>query len=207
MKQNGLGLRLTATERVPLAQRTEGQTAPPSSPPSSPLCSAGPVGRREKDQEGAGVRGQEEGVLCGRRCRTAATAGAATAATVIARATAAAAAAAAAAGAGAAVRCTHSSIHPFSLPPAPPPAAAAVPLPPPLRSPSCSDLPADCADDGFGAGAGAGLGEVNWSQHQLVPFEKNFYMEHPDVTAMTREEVLTFCILESTRSLRLRDCH
>ena len=117
------------------------------------------------------------------------------------------AAAAATAGAGAAVRCTHSSIHPFSLPPAPPPAAAAVPLPPPLRSPSCSDLPADCADDGFGAGAGAGLGEVNWSQHQLVPFEKNFYMEHPDVTAMTREEVLTFCILESTRSLRLRDCH
>lgn len=107
--------------------------------------------------------------------------------------------------------CTlHTFVHPSILsPPRParPPAAAAVPLPPPLRSPSCSDLPADCADDGFGAGAGAGLGEVNWSQHQLVPFEKNFYMEHPDVTAMTREEVLTFCILESTRSLRLRDCH
>ena len=45
------------------------------------------------------------------------------------------------------------------------------------------------ADDGFGGGAGAGLGEINWGQHQLVPFEKNFYMEHPDVTAMTKEEV------------------
>ena len=140
---NGLGLRLTATERVPLAQRTEGQTAPPPSPPSSPLCSAGTGGRREKDQEGAGVRGQEEGVLCGRRCRTAATAGAATAATVIAPPTAgageaamevvagatAAGAGATAAGAGAAVRCTHSSIHPFSLPPA---AATVAPSPPSL---------------------------------------------------------------------------
>jgi len=162
-------------------------------------------------------------VLCGRRCRTAATAGAATAATVIAPptagageaamevvagATAAAAAAAATAGAGAAVRCTHSSIHPFSLPPAPPapPPPPLCPFPPPFALPPALTC-RDCADDGFGAGAGAGLGEVNWSQHQLVPFEKNFYMEHPDVTAMTREEVLTFCILESTRSLRLRDCH
>ena len=100
--------------------------------------------------------------------------------------------------------CTlHTFGHPFSL--SLPPAAAAPN--PPHRSPSCSDLPAYCADDGFGGGAGAGLGEINWSQHQLVPFEKNFYMEHPDVTAMTRDEVLTFCILESTRSLRLRDCH
>lgn len=45
------------------------------------------------------------------------------------------------------------------------------------------------ADDGFGGGAGAGLGEIDWGQHQLVPFEKNFYMEHPDVTAMTPQEV------------------
>ena len=42
---------------------------------------------------------------------------------------------------------------------------------------------------GDGGGAGAGLGEVNWGQHQLVPFEKNFYMEHPDVTSMSKEEV------------------
>jgi hypothetical protein len=51
--------------------------------------------------------------------------------------------------------------------------------------------PPRCAVDGFGGGAGAGLGEVNWGSHTLVPFEKNFYMEHPDVTAMTKEEV--FC--------------
>jgi hypothetical protein len=42
---------------------------------------------------------------------------------------------------------------------------------------------------GDGGGAGAGLGAVNWSEHTLVPFEKNFYMEHPDVTAMSKEEV------------------
>ena len=46
------------------------------------------------------------------------------------------------------------------------------------------------ADDGFGGGAGAGLGKVDWGRHELVAFEKNFYMEHPAVSAMTKEEVL-----------------
>ncbi|CAE7939546.1 dbp2, partial [Symbiodinium sp. KB8] len=43
---------------------------------------------------------------------------------------------------------------------------------------------------GFGgSGLGSGLGAVDWSAHQLPPFEKDFYMEHPEVTKTPEEEV------------------
>jgi hypothetical protein len=47
------------------------------------------------------------------------------------------------------------------------------------------------------------LRQVDWGSHQLVPsaFEKNFYMEHPDVHAMPAEEVC--CLGQPVPSLRL----
>jgi len=49
---------------------------------------------------------------------------------------------------------------------------------------------------GFGKGKGKGRGgmeqqlnSINWSEQQLVPFEKNFYMEHPRVAGRSQEEV------------------
>ncbi|KAF4668979.1 ATP-dependent RNA helicase dbp2 [Perkinsus chesapeaki] len=38
-------------------------------------------------------------------------------------------------------------------------------------------------------GLGGGLKEQDWSQVTLAKFEKNFYVEHPDVTAMSPEEI------------------
>ena len=43
-----------------------------------------------------------------------------------------------------------------------------------------------------GGGLGASLRSVDWHQHELVPFEKNFYMEHPTVTARSWDEVDEF---------------
>lgn len=54
---------------------------------------------------------------------------------------------------------------------------------------------------GFGGGGGGGdrmgglgnkLRAPDWSRTTLVPFQKNFYQEHPDVAAMTPEEVDRF---------------
>jgi hypothetical protein len=46
-----------------------------------------------------------------------------------------------------------------------------------------------------GGGGGGGLGaslnsNISWDLTKLAVFEKNFYMEHPDVTKMTEKEVL-----------------
>ncbi|KAF4688544.1 ATP-dependent RNA helicase dbp2 [Perkinsus olseni] len=38
-------------------------------------------------------------------------------------------------------------------------------------------------------GLGGGLREQDWSQMTLAKFEKNFYVEHPDVAAMSQDEV------------------
>lgn len=46
--------------------------------------------------------------------------------------------------------------------------------------------------DRFGDEHGAGLRDLNWGREDLVTFEKNFYKEHPDVTAMTRDELDAF---------------
>jgi ATP-dependent RNA helicase DDX5/DBP2 len=35
---------------------------------------------------------------------------------------------------------------------------------------------------GSGGGLGAGLSNIDFSKTELVPFEKDFYIEHPDVT-------------------------
>jgi ATP-dependent RNA helicase DDX5/DBP2 len=42
---------------------------------------------------------------------------------------------------------------------------------------------------GGGGFGGSGLSHVNWNSHQLVDFEKNFYIEHRDVTARSSAEV------------------
>ena len=47
---------------------------------------------------------------------------------------------------------------------------------------------------GYGGGGGGALGSglnqnIAWDLTKLAQFEKNFYMEHPDVTACTEEEV------------------
>lgn len=49
-------------------------------------------------------------------------------------------------------------------------------------------------DGGFGGGdrmseLGRGLRTINWKETQLVPFEKDFYQEHPRVAARTEQEV------------------
>jgi len=41
---------------------------------------------------------------------------------------------------------------------------------------------------GGGSNLGASLSKVDFSQHQLVTFEKNFYIEHPNVTKRSPEE-------------------
>lgn len=43
---------------------------------------------------------------------------------------------------------------------------------------------------GYGAGSnlGAGLHNIDFGKEQLVPFEKNFYIEHPDVSARSEAE-------------------
>lgn len=55
---------------------------------------------------------------------------------------------------------------------------------------------ADRFDGGRGgdrmSGLGAQLSDINWSSEELVPFTKNFYQEHPNVSAMTQEEVDEF---------------
>lgn len=38
------------------------------------------------------------------------------------------------------------------------------------------------------AGLGAGLKRIDWNREEVVRFEKNFYHEHPNVTAMTEQE-------------------
>jgi len=40
---------------------------------------------------------------------------------------------------------------------------------------------------GHGA-LGGNLGKIDWSQQQLIQFEKNFYVEHPDVQSMSESE-------------------
>jgi len=51
---------------------------------------------------------------------------------------------------------------------------------------------------GFGKGGdrmgglGADLRSVNWGNHQLVKFEKDFYHEHPNVQKMSQQEVDAF---------------
>jgi len=40
---------------------------------------------------------------------------------------------------------------------------------------------------GHGA-LGGNLGKIDWSQQQLIQFEKNFYVEHPDVQKMSESE-------------------
>ena len=37
-------------------------------------------------------------------------------------------------------------------------------------------------------GLGSGLGNIDFSKQDLVPFEKNFYLEHPDVTKRSDAE-------------------
>lgn len=43
---------------------------------------------------------------------------------------------------------------------------------------------------GFGGGSnlGAGLSSIDFSKQELVQFEKNFYIEHPDVTKRSEAE-------------------
>jgi ATP-dependent RNA helicase DDX5/DBP2 len=41
---------------------------------------------------------------------------------------------------------------------------------------------------GGGGGLGAGLGNIDWSQANVTAFEKNFYIEHPDVTARSEAD-------------------
>jgi hypothetical protein len=43
---------------------------------------------------------------------------------------------------------------------------------------------------GFGGGSnlGATLGNIDFAKQELVPFEKNFYLEHPDVSARSDQE-------------------
>jgi ATP-dependent RNA helicase DDX5/DBP2 len=36
------------------------------------------------------------------------------------------------------------------------------------------------------------LGYIDWSKANLVPFQKDFYQEHPDVAKMADDEVLAF---------------
>jgi len=42
------------------------------------------------------------------------------------------------------------------------------------------------------SGLGKNLTRVDWSKVSLVPFQKNFYIEHPDITRMSDEEVDKF---------------
>ena len=35
---------------------------------------------------------------------------------------------------------------------------------------------------------GQGLSSIDFSKQELVPFEKNFYLEHPDVTKRSEQE-------------------
>src|SRR5689334_21941409 len=35
---------------------------------------------------------------------------------------------------------------------------------------------------------GSGLSNINWDLSKLPPFEKNFYIEHPNVSATTEED-------------------
>lgn len=44
------------------------------------------------------------------------------------------------------------------------------------------------AGGGGGGGLGAGLSNLDFSKIELVPFEKNFYIEHPDVARRTEQE-------------------
>lgn len=37
--------------------------------------------------------------------------------------------------------------------------------------------------------AGSSLGSINWSDEQLVPFEKDFYVEHNEIKMMSKEDV------------------
>lgn len=39
-----------------------------------------------------------------------------------------------------------------------------------------------------GGNLGAGLHNIDFAQQQLVPFEKNFYLEHPDVTKRSDQD-------------------
>jgi ATP-dependent RNA helicase DDX5/DBP2 len=42
---------------------------------------------------------------------------------------------------------------------------------------------------GFGSsGLGSGLGQIDFSRETLIPFEKDFYIEHPDVQKRSEEE-------------------
>jgi len=41
-------------------------------------------------------------------------------------------------------------------------------------------------------GLGAGLRNIQWDLSKLTPFEKNFYMEHPDVQKMSEDEAADF---------------
>jgi ATP-dependent RNA helicase DDX5/DBP2 len=41
---------------------------------------------------------------------------------------------------------------------------------------------------GSGSALGANLHNIDFSKVDLVPFEKNFYMEHPDVTKRSEKE-------------------
>lgn len=39
---------------------------------------------------------------------------------------------------------------------------------------------------------GASLGQLDWGKMSLVPFQKDFYVEHPAVAARTQQEVDDF---------------
>lgn len=41
---------------------------------------------------------------------------------------------------------------------------------------------------GVGSNLGAGLGQIDFSKYDLVTFEKDFYIEHPDVVARSEDE-------------------
>jgi ATP-dependent RNA helicase DDX5/DBP2 len=43
-----------------------------------------------------------------------------------------------------------------------------------------------------GAGLGAGLHEIDWKRENLIKFEKNFYIEHPDLKALSEEDASEF---------------
>ena len=45
---------------------------------------------------------------------------------------------------------------------------------------------------GMGGGLGANLRAIQWDISQLPVFEKNFYIEHPDVTARSEQEAETW---------------
>ena len=64
-----------------------------------------------------------------------------------------------------------------------PPRYQATTATPPLSLPRPPPLSSLGGGGGGGGGLGANLRAINWDLSKLPVFEKNFYYEHPDVTA------------------------